>query len=336
MKLYIISFTSRGKQLATKLSDQLSHHQVTLFQGEGQEKITLKQFSQRGFAEAEGLIFISPTGIAVRAIAPELQQRLKDPAVVVVDDEGKFVISLLSGHWGGANQLTQEVASGLGGTPVVTTAMDRYNVFAVDIYAREHGFTLVNSTRIKEISGKLLKKEKIKVFSSFPIRQLAEGLEISEDYNEAEMVFDTKPHPSALTLIPQDYVLGFGCHKESDPLILQAFAERCLEEHGISLMSIRAIASSDSKRGVAALQALSREWEVPFMTFSTEELAEISGDFTPSTFVLEQVGTDDLCERSAVALGGGNLVVKKQIYQGYTLALAKQEREISIGELRKP
>lgn len=335
MKLYVISFTSRGRELAGKIADFLTDHQVTLFQGQGQEKITLKEFAQRGFREAEGLIFISATGIAVRAIAPVLQHKLKDPAVVVLDDDGQFAISLLSGHWGGANELTEELAAGTGATPVVTTATDRYGLFAVDNFARHNGFSLVHPNKIKEVSGALLRKERVKVYSTFPVEHLAEGLEQTEQMEEATLIFDSVPHPETLTLIPRDYVLGMGCRKDTSPQEVEEFAQSMLDHQGITVEELRGLTSVDLKAEEPAMLALAKKWDLPFFTFTSEELNAIPGEFTPSTFVLEQVGTDNVCERSAVALGGGTLVLKKQIHRGITLALAKETRVIAMEDFGK-
>lgn len=332
MKLYIISFTSRGRQLAQKTASLLSHHNVTLFQGEGQEKITLRQFAERGFEEAEGLIFISATGIAVRAIAPVLQQKLKDPAVVVMDDNGNFVISLLSGHWGGANELTLELASKLDGTPVVTTGADRQGVFSVDSYARHQGFNLVHPEKIREISEALFRNEPVLIYSTFPLEGLAKGLEETPSLDKAHIIFDRTAHNETLTLIPRDYVLGINCPTDTNPDNLLKFVEDTLRQQGILRTELRGITSVTTKECEKAIISLSQRWDLPYITFSKEELLQIPGEFTPSTFVLEQVGTDNLCERSAVAWGGGTLILKKTIHKGMTLAIAQVNRVIAMDE----
>ena len=153
MRLSLICFTGAGAKLGARLLKELklSGHECRGYvlekflnpfhETNGLEplKSSLQEWTGNQFETREGLIFIGAAGIAVRAIAPWVKDKRTDPAVVVIDDSGRFSISLLSGHLGGANGLAEETAKLTGGIPVITTATDIHGRFAVDNFAKEQG-----------------------------------------------------------------------------------------------------------------------------------------------------------------------------------------------------
>ena len=154
MKRELIAFTQRGSDLAQRLADTLSGrgHQAACTR----DGLKAEAWAERAFSRSEGLIFVGATGIAVRSIAPHLRHKSSDPAVIVVDEGGQFVIPILSGHLGGANDLAREIASLTGAVPVITTATDVNGVFAVDQWARQQGLMVCNPERILPVSSRLL------------------------------------------------------------------------------------------------------------------------------------------------------------------------------------
>ena len=131
------------------------------------------------FQRSDALIFVGACGIAVRAIAPFVQDKFHDPAVLCVDEAGTFVIPLLSGHVGGANRLAEFVAGGIGAVPVVTTATDVERKFAVDVFAKDHGLVITDRVLAKRISADILAEEPVGVFSDFGFsgwKKIPEGL----------------------------------------------------------------------------------------------------------------------------------------------------------------
>ena len=131
------------------------------------------------FQRSDALIFVGACGITVRAIAPFVQDKFHDPAVLCVDEAGTFVIPLLSGHVGGANRLAEFVASGIGAVPVVTTATDVERKFAVDVFAKDHGLVITDRVLAKRISADILAEEPVGVFSDFGFsgwKKIPEGL----------------------------------------------------------------------------------------------------------------------------------------------------------------
>ena len=125
-------------------------------------------------SEADAIIFVGATGIAVRAIAPFIHGKAVDPAVLVIDEAGRYVISLLSGHLGGANALARTAAALIEAEPVITTATDAESAFAVDTFAKENGFLLTDLRKAKEVSAKVLRGEKLRIYSDIPMERLVQ------------------------------------------------------------------------------------------------------------------------------------------------------------------
>lgn len=170
MKVALIAFTDQGRQLGHRLAVELSkqNHQCDLAGLQEQRKESLDDWTRRVFGDCEALLFIAATGIAVRAIAPYLQSKATDPAVVVLDDRATWAIALVSGHLGGANALTRQVAAVSGAQAVITTATDVNGVFAVDVWAKSQNLLLSSLPKAKNVTAALLKGETVLFFSEYP------------------------------------------------------------------------------------------------------------------------------------------------------------------------
>lgn len=300
------------------------------------------------FSKVEAIVFIGAVGIAVRSIAPCLVHKSVDPAVVAVDETGKFCISLLSGHFGGANDLAEKIAELIGGIPVVTTATDREQKFSVDVFAKRNGLVLEDWEMAKNISAAVLAGEKIGLMSQVPVegivpkelgpvdyrnlnacgkqdiwKEYRSGILIS--YREKEFM----PFPRTLQLVPKSVVAGIGCRKGvSKDKIEEAVAD-CLKRYGILPQALKAAASIDLKKDEAGIVDFCAACGLPFVTYAADELRQIPGDFSKSRFVKEVTGVDNVCERSALA-GGGKLICPKQVYDKVTVALAVQEESVKF------
>ena len=183
MKISMICYTLTGQQTGEKLKKGLEKEGniVSLFTKSKYIPDSIKgscgKWTGEQFETADSIIFIGAAGIAVRSIAPFIQSKKKDPAVLVVDELGKFVISLLSGHLGGANELACLAADILQAIPVVTTATDLEGKFAVDVFAKKNNCHIFRMKEAKEVSAALLAGEKVGFYSEFPWEgELPEGL----------------------------------------------------------------------------------------------------------------------------------------------------------------
>ncbi|MBQ3473447.1 MAG: hypothetical protein IJH35_05225 [Methanobrevibacter sp.] len=170
MKISIIAFTDNGMEIAYKLFDSLSKDELNDVNFTRCGKGALSAWSEEHFSHSDALVFIGAIGIALRAIAPYIKTKTKDPAVVVVDELGQFSIPILSGHIGGANELAIKISEILNAIPVITTATDINNVFAIDTWAKRQGLKILNPECIKLVSSKLLKGEEIHIKTDYEIK----------------------------------------------------------------------------------------------------------------------------------------------------------------------
>lgn len=297
------------------------------------EEESLSQWTGKMFAEKRAMIFVSATGIAVRAIAPWIRDKMTDPPVVTVDEGAQFVIPLLSGHVGGANELARHIADWLEAVPVITTATDVNGKFAVDLFASAYHMTITDRKEAKNISAAVLEGKQIGVFSDLPIKKLPDGF-VMDRWCEENICITVKdpsfPEKKAsyLRLVPRAVVLGVGCRRGTDPEFMKEKVFAFLKEHGIDPTAVKAIASVDVKQDEPAVldlkqlfdgECLHQPCEQRFYT--PEQLIQVPGDFKESAFVKKQIGVGNVCERSACA-AGGKLLVEKQAGDGITLAAA--------------
>ena len=341
MTIWLISYTARGRDLGARVADILradSHSCRTFalpkFCQEADEPLTLSasDWAGAGFQQADALLFVCASGIAVRAVAPHVRDKRTDPAVLVLDEGGSFVIPLLSGHLGGANALAEALAKQLGATPVLTTATDVNSLFAVDVFAKANDLYIEDMALCKAVSAALLNREQVGFRSDLPVAgDLPKGLTAGEaDLGVYVSAKDKKTFPRTLRLVPRRYVAGLGCRRGKSEEELEAFLQEKLTRCGVGVHELKALASIDLKKDEPGLAALAHKLGLPFLTYSAAELQEAPGDFTPSAFVKETTGVDSVCERAAVLSSGGQLVVRKVAENGMTFALAKQEEAISF------
>ena len=268
---------------------------VSVSRGFGEGKADLRAWTALTWEASDALLFVGAAGIAVRAIAPHVASKANDPAVVVIDEAGRFAVPLLSGHLGGANELAQTVARAAGAIPVITTATDVRGVWAVDTWARCAGLPVSNPEAIKRVSARLLSGGRVALYSDMPISgQPPEGVDIASDRARADIV-----------------VSPFAGANEG--------------------ASVRKAATIDVKAHEEGLLAFCRARNIPLATYSADELSQVEGSVSPSDFVRATVGVDNVCERAALA-DGGKLIFPKLAHGGVTVAFSKVTIELSFKE----
>lgn len=310
----------------------------------------------------DAIIFVGATGIAVRAIAPFIHGKAVDPAVLVIDEAGRYVISLLSGHLGGANALARTAASLIEAKPIITTATDAESAFAVDTFAKENGFLLTDLRKAKEVSAKVLRGEKLRIYSDIPMERLVQRparheaeLVPAQNIDHADIIIsyrtrilkpasepnvDDRPvkasetqHPLekmsqgiGLRLIAKRVHVGLGARKGVTQAEVAAAVATCLEDAGIDPRAVVDLVSIDLKKQEAGILAYSYERGVPFVTYTAEELRTVEGAFAGSNFVQSVTGVANVCERAAAFAAGrsghAEVLVHKTIHGNVTTAVA--------------
>lgn len=309
------------------------------------EEKTLTECVREGFEHCvDAIVFFCATGIAVRTIAPFLRHKSVDPAVLVIDESGKFCISLLSGHAGGANELAEQVSSLIGAVPVITTATDREQKFAVDDFARKNGLVITDWKLAKQVSAAVLEGEKIAISSDIALEgALPPELFWQEWKEDRENICCENPsiwisyrqqvypaHCKVLQLLPRLIAAGIGCRRGTPEEKIAAAIEQCLSDEKIRFEAVFAIASIDLKRDEDGILSYCRGKGLPFLTFSSDTLGQLPGEFTDSPFVEKTTGVSNVCERSAVAASSGSLICPKRVYDGVTVALAVRKGSVVI------
>lgn len=316
-----LAFTSKGLALARKLAAT----QPGAVARCGENGVTLANWTAAQFAQSDALVFVGAVGIAVRAIAPHCRSKATDPAVVVLDECGRFAIPLLSGHLGGANDLARRLAKACGAVPVITTATDANGVFAVDEWAKHQHCLVAEPARIKKVSGALLAGRTVRFASDWPIQGTPPaGVEPAGDAAQASFALTITPTmtSNALHIIPCIAVLGIGC-KRGTPAdkLADAFAAFCAETK-LAPQSIAAAASIDLKKDELGLAEFGQKQGWPVTFYTADELRAVPGQFAHSDFVQSITGVDNVCERAAVLVAGGPVWAHKWARDGVTFAVA--------------
>lgn len=339
MKAGIISFTENGAVLARKLKKELGARDMVCGAWlkksgarppEGVEPLncSLGEWTKEQFGTKDLLVFIGAAGIAVRSIAPFVKSKKTDPAVIVIDEQGRHAISLLSGHMGGANALTLLCSRILGAEPVITTATDLHEKFAVDVFAAKRDLYMDSMLYAREIAAELVAGKRVGMRSAYPV--FGSVPEELKREGEARIGFSIdilkkEPFEKTLHLIPKLAVLGVGCKKNTDAGRIEDAAVQTLEKYGIFRESVRMIASIDLKKEEKGILSLADSMGVPFITYTSEELEQAKSEngFTESEFVKSVAGVGSVCERAAL-LGAGvkRLLVPKTVCGGVTVAVA--------------
>ena len=334
-------FTPQGLALAKRLAGELP---LTVFVPDA---LAARAEGARPFSKLDGLlaetfrrydchIFIAACGIAVRAVAPLLRGKASDPAVLVMDQRGRHVISLLSGHLGGANAMAERVAATIGATPVITTATDVEGLPAIDALASARGLAIGNLEAVKSVSAALLRGETVTLDDPRDLLGLADGpwrplfARAPESDKTAHIIVterapESGPH-AALYLHPRVLACGVGCKKNTPAEAVLEAIRAMLADSGYAPQSLACIASIDAKRDEPGLAEAARKLGLPFRVFAPHELAA-HPPRTPSPKALERFGVVGVCESAALAaasLGGATarLLVPKRVSPGVTVALA--------------
>lgn len=295
-------------------------------------KETVKACVDEYFEQVDAIVFVTASGIAVRSVAEHLTHKSKDPAIVCMDECSKHVISLVSGHAGGANALTQMLADVMWATPVITTATDVEGQFSIDDYAREHNLVVTDWAKAKAISAEVLatgakpvwvdeaevSQEEEKNACEICKEQKSTGIDVGKIENDGceneigvqklqigshQVVItpqDVSVDAQTLQLIPRCIVAGVGCKKGIPVDKIEHAVQDAFAKAGLRMEALCAVASIDLKKEEAGLLEFCETRNVPFEAYTAEELQAVPGTYSASEFVSGVTGVDNVCERSAV------------------------------------
>ncbi|MBR2742517.1 MAG: cobalt-precorrin 5A hydrolase [Clostridia bacterium] len=337
MKISMFAYTNSGRGLIERMK--------AFFEGDEVKMYVPKRLSADGFFvipdasaplyealfnQSDALIFAGSCGIAIRCIAPYIRDKRTDPAVLAIDEAGRFVIPLLSGHIGGANALAERIAARSGAAAVITTATDVRGRFSPDAWAAKNGLIIDDTDAAKAVSAAILERD-VPLLCELPVTGgLPAGVYEGESGDVGILIgFTTHgaPFEKTLRLIPKILRVGIGCKRGTGAERIRAAVSDVFTREGLDLRAVKCFATIDMKADEPGLKDYCCAEKKPLEVYSAEELRAVSGEFEPSDFVKSITGVDNVCERAAMA-GAHRLIVKKTARDGVTVAVAAQYTEV--------
>lgn len=315
MDLYYMGKFAKGDE---------NEHRIQLFDG------SVRLLLPALFQSYKGLILIISLGAVVRMIAPILQDKKTDPAVVVIDDKGEHVISVLSGHLGGANELTREVAAAIGARPVITTASDVQKTIPVDLFGRRFGWEWESGEKLTPVSASVVNEERVAIVQESGERNwwmydspLPANLQVYD--NTAEAI---AAQPQAVLVVthrllspeeekllangvlyrPKVIVLGMGCNRGTSIEEIEAVIQETLQELGFSMRSVKALCTIELKKDEPGLRAAANKFGWEFVWYSPDQLNAVTIE-DPSDTVYRYTGVYAVSEPAAKLYAGTEQLV---------------------------
>lgn len=337
-KAGIVYFTSKGKEVAEQVKAAMTDDGYQVYIRDKEKDENLSKWTENAFSECSIVVFVSATGIAVRTIAPFLKSKVTDPGIISIDDNGKFIIPLVSGHLGGANEMAEKLADAVGGVAVVTTATDVNGKIAIDSWAKKNNLVIENMQAARECAMRILEGKPVAMTGKMPLKIMTDGIELVGESN-SQMVYGKSSEKSEfginvswetgrvfsreLKLVPKGLVLGVGCRRGTKKETIERVCRKVLQDNGISFSAISTVATIDLKKDEEGLKEFSREHGFEFRVFTAKELAAAEGEFPKSEFVSKITGVDNVCQRAAVAAcTEGEVLIEKTAMDGVTIAVA--------------
>lgn len=298
----------------------------------------LKELVAKIFTGYDGFIFIMAIGIVVRVIAPFIKGKEIDPAIVVMDEAGRFVISLLSGHLGGANELAREVAGRIGATPVITTATDVCGKLCAEDLAKELEGEIENVRMIKNVNAAFLhdepvainipseKRDTLKCSGNLIFYDNIEDLLGSEYLTRIAVTNRLREgiEKGCLVIRPRNLVVGVGCNRNTSANEIEEAVFKVLWDNGLSQNSIRNLASINVKGDEAGLLDFAKRHDLTIDFYTKEELEKGKLETPPSLHVVKAVGVGGVCEPAAMLSAKASMLLVPKVKSGnVTVAVAE-------------
>lgn len=346
MRSAIFYITDDGHALAQRLRELYPDARVVRFKPEAVHGI---------WPECDNLIFIMAAGIVVRTISPLVDDKRHDPSVVVLDEQGRFAVSLLSGHLGGANERAREIADFLNSgarssfrtEAVITTASDINNLPSLDLWARDNDLVIEDWGVLPQLGTCLVNNGVLRVYTDTDIVLPAQFLKV-DNPEIADMLITNKknvrlghesPAPAGgplcsadscrakgqLLMIPRNLVIGIGCNSGTKAEEIKTAVKGMLDKHNLSISSLHSVATIDRKASEPGLLFFAQKHGIKIASFTPDELNRVEG-IAKSEAALKATGANAVAEPAALlASGAGTLLVRKQKSGNVTMAVAEKK-----------
>ena len=345
-KIAVLAITKNGVSIGLRLKEFFPAWEIfapSKFSNGNKEIVWYSESTSEKIVELfknnNALICLFSLGAVIRLIAPHLKDKKTDPAVIVIDDKTSFVISVLSGHLGGANELTQIIAQKLDVIPVITTAADVNKTIAVDLVGREFGWKIDDDSTVTKISAYMVNEENIGIYQEAGKmnwwKELPKNVKIYHSLDEmknseskgyliiSDKILEGDFLKNSVVYRPPSLVIGIGLHWDTSKEIIKEGLDFCLQKFKLSEKSIAKLVSIKKPEDVKGLVDIGKEMGIIVEYVNREDLAEISAP-NPSDMVKAFEGTSSVSEAAAIKVSGGELIVEKQKFPpNLTIAIAR-------------
>ena len=345
-KIAVLAITKNGVSIGLRLKEFFPNWEIfapSKFSNGNKEIVWYSDTTSEKIVELfknnNALICLFSLGAVIRLIAPHLKDKKTDPAVIVIDDKTSFVISVLSGHLGGANELTQIIAQKLDAIPVITTAADVNKTIAVDLVGREFGWKIDDDSTVTKISAHMVNEENIGVYQEAGKinwwKELPKNVKIYQNLDEmknsgsmgyliiSDKILEGDFLKNSVVYRPPSLVVGIGLHWDTSKEIIKEGLDFCLQKFKLSEKSIVKLVSIKKPEDIKGLVDIGKEMGIIVEYVNREDLAEISAP-NPSDMVKAFEGTSSVSEAAAIKVSGGELIVEKQKFPpNLTIAIAR-------------
>lgn len=347
-KISVLAITKNGITIGSKLKDFFPNWKIYAPEKFFNNNPSIEWFSESSankiadlFKTNDALICLFSLGAVIRLLAPYLKDKKSDPAVIVIDDKMNFVISVLSGHLGGANQLSEIISKKIDAVPVITTAADVNKTISVDLVGRELGWIIEDESNVTRISAMMVNEEKIGVYQDVGLKtwwkkELPKNVRVFESLKKlrdskskgylviTDKELDREIMRNAVVYRPPSLVVGVGLHWDTSKDEIERGLESCLKKFKLSKKSVMKLVSIKKSKDVKGLIDLGNEMNIPVEYVDREDLAKETVP-NPSHTVQKFEGTSSVSEAAAIKVSKGELIVEKQKFPpNLTIAIARK------------
>lgn len=322
MKLAVITVTEKGVRNGLKIKEKINCDVFTISKFMKEKTLLiengLQNFFEKNLLKYDTFLFITASGIAVRTIAPFIKSKDKDPAVLTMDEEGNFIISLLSGHLGGANEAAKILGEITGAVPVISTASDVSGKIAVDTIAMK-------------INGKLESLESAKKVTSLIVAGKEVNIKVPENMEnenpQGVILISNRKNIEIAKIIPQNIVVGIGCKKNKEAEKIIDAVKDSFEKLNLCEESIRVFATVDIKENEVGIIGTAEYFGKELKIISREDIQKIENNFETSQFVKKSIGVGAVSAPCAfiAGKGRGKFLAEKLKYEGITISIFEEE-----------
>jgi cobalt-precorrin 5A hydrolase len=325
MKIAILAITVGGRRLAERLAGALGAARV--LPRENKVAVSLKE----AWTDYDALVCIMSVGIVVRAIAPLCRDKYADPCVVVLDETGKFAVSLLSGHLGGGNSLAGRIARITGGVPVITTASDTLGLTALDMWARDNEL-LLRSPRpmMTEAAARMVNAGSLRIFTDCDISGLPEDFRRVDLSGDADIIVSARTNNAngVVHFSPRNLLMGIGCNRGTAAAAIEEAVDETCRRNGLDRQALAGCATIDAKIDEQGLLQFAQRNTMPVHYFNRDRLNEVAG-IAESEYAMAALGVKAVAEPAAILAAGiggrqGRLIIRKMKWKDVTTAVAER------------